>query len=170
MRASQDMRVKVLRVFYILRGLFHGATQHKNFALLFDWLYPEYFGIVKKCLTVYIEPVCDDNIVLLIFKFLHELVDNSSSRLRFDTWSINGLIVYKESASFMVQFMGTFGCLGPQNEPGKKFKAIRHNDQYKEVYRFLKVLMGMLEKCIQGNYINFAICEYYNDNTFTQVS
>jgi hypothetical protein len=30
--------------------------------------------------------------------------------------------------------------------------------------------MHFLEKCVSGNYINFAICEYYNDNTFTQLS
>ena len=28
----------------------------------------------------------------------------------------------------------------------------------------------MLMKFIQGNYINFAICEYYEDLSFTQVS
>jgi exportin-7 len=105
MRQNQDLRLKVQRVFYLLRGLFAGATSHKNFALLFDWFYPEHFAIVNKCLNVYIKEPCDDDIVLLILKFLNELVDNSSNRLRFDTWSINGLIVYKESASFMIEFM-----------------------------------------------------------------
>jgi len=31
-------------------------------------------------------------------------------------------------------------------------------------------VINFVEKCIVGNYINFAICEYYNDNTFTQLS
>jgi len=164
MRQSQEMRLKVQRAFHILRGLFAGATTHKNFALLFDWLYPTNFGIVKKCLTVYSEAPCDDDMVLLILRFLRGIVDNSSGRLRFDTWSINGLIVYKESASLMVQLMELFGCLSPQGKP------LKFGDQYKETFRFLKVLMAMLGKCITGNYINFAICEYYNDNTFTQLS
>ena len=30
--------------------------------------------------------------------------------------------------------------------------------------------MHFLNKCVTGNYINFAICEFYNDNTFTQLS
>jgi hypothetical protein len=30
--------------------------------------------------------------------------------------------------------------------------------------------MRMLQKFIQGNYINFAICEYYEDQSFTSVS
>lgn len=164
MRQSQEMRMKVQRAFHILRGLFAGATTHKSFGLLFDWFYPTNFEIVKKCLVVYCEDPCDDDILLLILRFLRGLVDNSSGRLRFDTWSINGLIVYKETASLMIQIMEKFGCLSAQGKP------LRANDQYKEVFRYLKVLMAMLGKCISGNYINFAICEYYNDNTFTQLS
>ena len=164
MKTNQDMRLKVQRVFFILRGLFAGATTHKNFALLFDWFYPEYWGVIKKCLTMYIQAPCDDDIVLLILKFLDELVDNTSNRLRFDTWSINGLIVYKESASFVLEFIQIFNCLEPSAKP------LRHGDQYKEVFRFQKVLMKILQKYINGDYINFAICEYYDDQTFTQVS
>ena len=158
------MRLKVQLIFFILRGLFAGATTHKNFALLFDWFYPEHWGVIKKCLDVYIQSPCDDDIVLLILKFLDELVDNTSNRLRFDTWSINGLIVYKESASFVMQFIQTFNCLEASAKP------LRNGDQYKEVFRFQKVLMKMLQKFILGDYINFAICEYYEDQTFTQVS
>ena len=138
MRQSKEMRSKVIRAFQILRGLFSGANTHSNFALLFDWLYPENFGIVKKCLTVYSEGPCDDDIVILILKFLRGLVDNSSGRLRFDTWSINGLIVYKESASLMTQIMELFACLSSVGKP------LKYGDIYKENLRFLKVLMAML--------------------------
>ncbi len=51
---------------------------------------------------MFVGPPWDDDVILLILKFLHELVDNSSNRLRFDTWSINGLIVFKESASLEI--------------------------------------------------------------------
>lgn len=100
--------------------------------------------------------------VLIILKFLGDLVDNNTNRLRFDTWSINGLIVYKEGATLIIQFLELFKCMS--NKP------LRQNDIYKEQLRFLKIVMHFLEKCVSGNYINFAICEYYNDNTFTQLS
>ena len=57
---------------------------------------------------VYSEQSCDDEVVLLILKIVLEQFDNSSNRLRFDTWSINGLIIYKESALFIVDFMNQF--------------------------------------------------------------
>jgi hypothetical protein len=43
--------------------------------------------------------------VLIIFKFLAELVNNRCSRLRFDTWNINGLIVFKEAAKISIQYL-----------------------------------------------------------------
>lgn len=53
-RTDPANRVKVLRLFHILRGLFRGAFTHKNFSILFDWFYPDYFSIIKKCLNAYI--------------------------------------------------------------------------------------------------------------------
>ena len=102
--------------------------------------------------------------VILILKFIGELVDNNSNRLRFDTWSINGLIVYKEGASIIIKFLELYNCLQPDKKP------LRSGNQYKEQLRFLKVVVHFLEKCVSGNYINFAICEYYNDQTFNQLS
>jgi len=93
-----------------------------------------------------------------------ELVDNSTNRLRFDTWSINGLIVYKEGATLLIEFYELYDCLNPQK------KTLIKGDQYKEQLRFLKIGLNFLEKCVNGNFINFAICEYYNDTSFTQLS
>jgi hypothetical protein len=100
-----------LQIFHILRGLFQGASTYKNFQYVFDWFYPENFSIIKKCLMIYSEQSCDDEVILLILKFLLELSDNSSNRLRFDTWSINGLIIYKETASYILDFMNQFQYL-----------------------------------------------------------
>ena len=92
---------------------------------------------------------------------LDELLDNQSNRLRFDTWNVNGLIIFKETANFMINYLDLYKCL--------KAKAVKM-DRYKEIYRFLKILMSMLGKCINGGYINFAICDFYHDNSFVQLS
>lgn len=153
-----------MRCFYILKGLFKGALTHKNFAILFDWFYPDFFEVVKNTISDFIESPADNEVLILVMKFLNELLDNSSNRLRFDTWSINGLIVYKESAALMIQLMEYFDCFSDQGKP------LRQGNLYDERYKFVSVLMQMLMNCIQGNYINFAICEFYNDFTFMQLS
>jgi exportin-7 len=42
-------------------------------------------------------------------------------------------------------------------------------DIYLERFKFLKILMTMLSKCITGGYINFAVCDFYNDNSFSEL-
>lgn len=160
MRNNQEVRLNVTRAFNILRGLFKGALSHRNFGRMFDWFYPQHFGIIQKCMAAYIE---EDEIVYLILKFLSDLLDNSSNRLKFDTWNVNGLIIFKESCNLMTQYMQFYQCLAQTSKIVRK-------DAHTEVYKFLKVLMNMLRKCISGNFINFAICDFYNDGSFTEMS
>ena len=89
-----------MKLLYILRGILRGLTNSKNFNLFFEWFYPQYFSvIIEGTLNAFHE---DDEVVLCTFKFLNELVTNRNNRVRFDTWSINGLIVFKETAKYVV--------------------------------------------------------------------
>lgn len=60
-----------------------------------------------------------------------------------------------------MQFYERFDCLS---------KKMISRDEYKEKLKYLKIGITFLQKCISGNYLNFAICEYYNDQTFTNLS
>jgi hypothetical protein len=44
----------------------------------------------------------DDEVTHLVIKFLSELVNNRNNRVRFDTWNINGLVVFKEAANYVI--------------------------------------------------------------------
>lgn len=59
--------------------------------------------------------------------------------------------------------MTRYNNLCPQLKPVK-------NDIYDEIYKFLKVIMNMITKCVSGGYVNFAICDFYNDESFSQLS
>lgn len=144
-----------MKLFYILKGIVNGLTSSRHFALFFDWFYPENFTIIGKALNAFI---ADDEMVLTIFKFLGEIVNNRCSRLRFDTWNINGLIVFKEAAKITIQY-----CQLYNNFSTKEVKR----DIYKEKYKFLNSVMTVYINCITGHFINFAICEFYNDDTFS---
>jgi len=76
--------------------------------MFFDWFYPDYFQIINRSLSAYFD---DDTLVLTTFKFLKELALNRCHRLRFDTWSISGLIVFKETSLILIQFLDYTDCL-----------------------------------------------------------
>jgi hypothetical protein len=105
----------------------------------------------------------DDEICYLILKFLNDLLDNQSNRLKFDTWNVNGLIIFKESCNLMSLYMQYYECFRPE------IKVVR-KDLHTEVLKFLKVLMNMLRNCVSGNFINFAICDFYQDSSFSEMS
>lgn len=43
-------------------------------------------------------------------------------------------------------------------------------DIYKEKWKHVKIVCQLYHNMIAGNYVNFAICEYYNDSIFTELS
>lgn len=158
-KAMPQMRREIIKVFQILKGIVHGLNTQRTFALFFDWFYPEYFPIIGKALECYLN---DDEVVLIIFKFLSELVNNRCSRLRFDSWNINGLVSFKEASKISIQYLQLTEQL--QNKPNKS------GDLYKDRFKFLDSFLNILYNCITGHYINFAICEYYSDDTFGQLA
>lgn len=93
-------KLETTKMFYVLRGILRGLSNSKTFNLFFEWFYPEYFQlIVEGALNAFYD---DDEVVNVTFKFLSELVLSRNNRLRFDTWSINGLIVFKETAKYVI--------------------------------------------------------------------
>ena len=103
----------------------------------------------------------DDQVVAAVLKFMTELVLNRNQRVRFDTWNINGLTVFKECSKYVVQLLQLWDCF--------KNKPIKH-DQYKEKWLLLKLICQLYHNMIAGSYVNFAICESYNDDIFTVIS
>lgn len=43
------------------------------------------------------------------------------------------------------------------------------NELYNSTYKHLKVLMKLLVNLITGNFINFAVCEFYKDDTYEKI-
>ena len=48
----------------------------------------------------------------------------------------------------------------------KKFAS----SDYKKVLRFHKIVIKILEKFITGNYLNFAMLDFYKDSSFSEMS
>ena len=156
--SNPEARHQLMKLFFILKGIVNGLSSSRHFALFFDWFYPTNFTIIEKALNAFIN---DDQMVLVIFGFLGELVNNRCSRLRFDTWNINGLIVFKEAAKIVIQYM--------QISDNLQSKVVK-KDIYREKFKFLSGIMNIYTNCITGHFINFAICEFYNDDTFSRLS
>ncbi len=153
-----NLRNIMLKFFQILRGIASGLANNADFNLFFEWFYPDYFPIVSKSLNAYID---DDEVCIVIFKFLGELVNNRGSRFRLDAWCINGLIVFNESAKIAIQYLNTYDNL--------KSKIVKANI-YTEKLKIIETMINILINSMNGNYLSFAVCMYFNDDTFSQIA
>jgi hypothetical protein len=50
MKAMPNIRIEMMKLFYILKGIVNGMTSSRTFALFFDWFYPDYFPIIGNAL------------------------------------------------------------------------------------------------------------------------
>jgi hypothetical protein len=71
----------------------------------------------------------DDEVVHVCLKVLTELVNNRNNRVRFDTWNINGLVVFKETAKYTIKLLSIWDSL--QSKPCQK-------DAYSQKWKFIK--------------------------------
>ena len=121
MQSTQGVKENVMRLFYILRGIVRGCSNSKTFNLFFDWFYPLYFSpVIEGALNAF---HTDDEVVSVTLKFLQELVLNRCNRVRFDTWNINGLIVFKETAKYTVQLLKLWDCFRAKSVTSDKYKS-----------------------------------------------
>ena len=100
----------------------------------------------------------DDEVVHCVLKLLHELVTNRHQRLTFDVHQINGLIVFKEAAKYVMKLLEVRALF------------VGWTDTYLAKWKYVKEMAIMLKSVVVGAYINTSFCDYYNDQSFWQFS
>ena len=148
----------VLRILYILNGVAQGFTTSESYNQFFDWLFPDNFKIVTEIFKNCWE---DRKILKGLFKLMAELLDNKTRRLKPDQSSITGFILFKEISSILIEYFKFI-----QMYQDAKIKS----DRFDEKYQFIETAVEIFENIVSGNYINFSVCSYYNDNTFIEFS
>ena len=148
----------ILRIIYILNGVAQGFTTPDSFSQFFDWIYPENFGIISEIFNKWWE---DKKIMKALFKLMAELLDNKTHRLKADQSSISGFILFKEISSILIDYFKFI----------EMFKDIKiKNDKYEEKYQFIEMAIEIYGNIVSGNFVNFSVWTYYNDNVFIDFS
>jgi hypothetical protein len=124
-----EARVEVMKLLYILRGIMRALINNRYFNLFFEWFYPNYLAvIIEGTLNAFYD---DDEVVHTSIKLMTEMVNNRNNRVRFDTWNINGLVVFKETAKYIIKLLQLWDSL--------KAKQLSVNkDEYYGKWKFVK--------------------------------
>ncbi len=70
--------------------------------LLFDWLYPTHFPVVRLCLEAWAD---SPEVTTALLRFMAEFVMSKNTRLAFDSSSPNGILLFREVSKVCCVFV-----------------------------------------------------------------
>jgi exportin-7 len=100
-------------------------------------------------------------VVTSLFELMKELIDTRTNRGRFDAASMTGFILFKEISAMLLEYFKYVDMF--QNYQVK-------SDKYGEKYFFIHCAVEIFHNCVAGNFVNYAVCEYYQDLTFVDLA
>ena len=172
---SDQVRSTLIGLFRDLRGFTMATNSRRNYAMLFDWLYPDHMPLVRRTLEAYtgepaprivaplpgiktLTPPLSLSLSLLsdatadtpevttpLLKFFAEFVLNKTQRLAFEASSPNGIKLFWETSKIIVAHGTRVLQLGSVQ------------DIYTQKYKGAALCFTILLRGLAGNYVNFGV-------------
>jgi len=139
-----------------LQGLLEACVSYSTFLLMFDFLYPQYMPILLRlCETFADHPLVSSSILHLFA----ELVYNRAQRIRFDSNSPNGIILFRETSKLLTIYAHRLLTVKP--DPG--------SEAYKVRIKGVSLCLTVLGRALSGGYVNFGVMQLYDDSSLVNV-
>lgn len=138
----------IVGLFRDLRGLATATNSRRTYCAMFDWLYPQYFPVMLKCLEAWADV---PEVTTPMLKFMAEFVFNKNTRLTFDASSPNGILLFREVSKVLM----TYGT--------RVLQLTSIGNAYEQKHKGVWVCLTMLARAMSGNYVNFGVFELYGD-------
>mmetsp|Transcript_3867 Transcript_3867/g.5404 ORF Transcript_3867/g.5404 Transcript_3867/m.5404 type:complete len:1062 (+) Transcript_3867:120-3305(+) len=145
---SENCKNGITGILRDLRGIASACTARRSYMLLFDWLYPEYFGLIIRACEVWFD---SSAVMTSLLKFAAEFVFNRGGRITFDTSSVNGILLFREISKIVVTYGSRVLTFNPTQ------------DLYNAKYKGISLCLLCLTRTFNGNYINFGVFDLYGD-------
>uniref|UniRef100_A0A164V8E3 Exportin-7/Ran-binding protein 17 TPR repeats domain-containing protein n=1 Tax=Daucus carota subsp. sativus TaxID=79200 RepID=A0A164V8E3_DAUCS len=148
MLRSDAVKYALIGVMRDLRGIAMATNSRRNYALLFDWLYPKHMAVLLKGITHWADT---PEVSTPLLKFMAEFVLNKAQRLTFDSSSPNGILLFREVSKLLVAY-------------GSRILSLPNvADIYAFKYKGIWISLTILSRALAGNYVNFGVFELYGD-------
>ncbi len=145
---SDQVKSALIGLFRDLRGITMATNSRRNYAMLFDWLYPDHMPLIRRALESYTDTPA---VTTPLLKFFAEFVLNKTQRLAFEASSPNGIKLFWETSKVIVAH-GT-----------RVLQLANVQDMYASKYKGTALCFVILLRGLAGNYVNFGVFELYGD-------
>ena len=96
------------------------------------------------------------SLTVQILKFLGEILRNESGRMKPDSSNVNILMLWKVTQNWTKELL--------INLFERAFTVDHKATEF--LLKVLGLVSQIMTNCLEGNYINFGMCEYYNDHSY----
>ena len=153
-----SQRNEFMRLCICIKGVSVGFSSPKPYQFFFEWFYPTYFEVIKKGFKCFSE---DGQVIGSLCELMSELLDTRQSRNKLETSTMTGFLLFQEISGLLLEFF----------EYKQMFtNYVPRKDKYNEKYQFIHHAIVIFHHCITGQFVNFAVCEYYKDMQFVNFS
>jgi exportin-7 len=100
----------VAGLFRDLHGVAQATISRRDYMLFFDWIYPQYFPTICKCLEAWTDTPL---VTTPLLKFMVEFVSNKGQCMVFETSSPNGILLFREISQILVIYSSSLLVRSP---------------------------------------------------------
>jgi exportin-7 len=137
-------------LFKELEGICVALQSQKNYLDFFEWFYFRFSIVMTACQHF----LYDLNVMEALLDFLTELVCSRNSRIKFDTSTSYGLVLFKNVSSVVIGY-------------GKIILECRGNSEmFKKFEKKIRKIVFIMNHLMNGGYVCFGVFEVYNDSCF----
>lgn len=159
---------QVILLVHKLHGVVSAINSMVVFTIFYEWFFEtNRFAslILRLCETFW-----DTTEVLHpILDFYAELIWNKSQRIRFDSNSPNGIILFKETYKIVSTYIQRM-MMVPTSQDGTTGASATSagNELYNSRLKGISKVLQLVSHSLNGGYCNFGVMAYYNDATLKQ--
>lgn len=145
---TEQARVTAIQACRQLSGVVLATAMKKNYMNVFDWIYPKYLNVLVRLLETWWDT---PDVTTPILRFYSELVWTRSQRICFSASSPNGILLFKETSKILSIYATRI------------LTVQQTQDVHKEKLKGVMLCLQILQRSLNGNYINFGVFALYND-------
>jgi len=150
---NEAARRPLVGAFRDLRGIACSLHNRKTYILLFDVLHPRYLPLLAKVADAWHD---QGDVIISLFRFLHEFCSNKANRVNFDQSSPNGILLFRATSDAVCAYGRRLLASPVTNLEGSI-------DIYKRRYKIMALALNVLNAALGGNYVCFGVFSLYND-------
>ncbi|KAJ6254317.1 exportin 7 [Anaeramoeba flamelloides] len=168
---TQNKQKMIIGFIKDIKGMLQAIPNPTCFCAFFDWVFPNYTELFHNIFNHYSDSYL---IVINCLKFWKELTTNTTNRIKFPSYSPNGVYLFQIITTNIYKF-----CLHLTNKSNSQSNINQNNNRFQnnsklnftdnQILNCFRLIVETLCSALSAEYINLGVFELYKDDTLQKL-